>query len=124
MRSDTRASVQRLLRELKVEIVRNGVSLVELDRELGRGRNYHSGLLRGRVDITAEHIYDILDVIGVEPGDFFGRLHPVNAEGSGADHADLLQSLSLKMATLMRQVGEVALQMEQIGRLRRPTGRR
>jgi hypothetical protein len=113
MQAPTYAHIQRLLRELKAEIARSDLTMVDLDRRLRRGRNYHSGLLRGRVDLNAEHIYDILEVLGVEPGEFFARLHPPPADARKVEDDGDTGPLSLQMVSFIRQAGEIAQKIEE-----------
>lgn len=62
-----------LLEALRREVVRSGVDLKELAARVGRADGYFSHLFKGRITLTAEHIFSVLLAIGVSPDDFFGK---------------------------------------------------
>jgi transcriptional regulator with XRE-family HTH domain len=75
------------LREaLRRAVERSGVDLKELSARVGRADGYFSHLFKGRITLTAEHIYGVLLAIGVSPAEFFGRLH--GPEGPSALEED------------------------------------
>lgn len=53
-----------------------------IDKALGRERGYYGHLLAGRIVLTVEHVYAILKALEVDPGAFFGALHPSPAQDS------------------------------------------
>lgn len=62
------------LREaLQRAVERSGVDLKELAARVGRADGYFSHLFKGRITLTAEHIFSVLLAIGVSPEDFFGK---------------------------------------------------
>lgn len=50
------------------------MELKELSARVGRADGYFSHLFKGRITLTAEHVFVVLLAIGVSPEDFFGRL--------------------------------------------------
>jgi transcriptional regulator with XRE-family HTH domain len=65
-----------VLREALVRAVeRSGVELKELSARVGRADGYFSHLFKGRISLTAEHIFTVLLAIGVSPTEFFGDLY-------------------------------------------------
>jgi len=73
---DTRRAVELLeaLAELR------GITRGEIDAELGAGRSYSSQLFTHRFSPKLERILEILDVLDVEPAQFFRMLYPDPAE--------------------------------------------
>jgi transcriptional regulator with XRE-family HTH domain len=64
------------MRKLLRRVVREeDVTLRQLGRATGRSEDYWSKLLRGLRNLHVEHVYQALDVVGVEPETFFTRLH-------------------------------------------------
>jgi transcriptional regulator with XRE-family HTH domain len=75
-----------LLGALQREVERSGVDLKELAARVGRADGYFSHLFKGRIALTAEHIFTVLLAIGAKPADFFGRVY--GKEGPSALEED------------------------------------
>lgn len=76
-----------LLEALQREVERSGVDLKELAARVGRADGYFSHLFKGRITLTAEHIFTVLLAIGVGPEDFFGKKYG-KKEGASALEED------------------------------------
>ncbi|HEX4955246.1 MAG TPA: helix-turn-helix transcriptional regulator [Thermoanaerobaculia bacterium] len=66
---------ERLARQLGAKIREAGFTQGEVSRRLRWGPDYVNQLLRGNLDLRLDHVYAVLDTIGVSPGHFFGSLH-------------------------------------------------
>ena len=64
-----------LLEALQRAVDRSGVDLKELAARVGRADGYFSHLFKGRITLTAEHIYAVLLAIGANPADFFVTMY-------------------------------------------------
>ena len=64
-----------LLEALQRAVERSGVDLKELAARVGRAYGYFSHLFKGRITLTAEHLFVVLLAIGVSPDDFFGKMY-------------------------------------------------
>jgi hypothetical protein len=62
-----RPEVLALLRLIDDELRRVDVSKRELERRLGQGQGYIASVLRERIVLKVEHLWDIGDAIDVEP---------------------------------------------------------
>jgi len=71
---DERVEAARKLLEKLIDAT--GWTRQELDEKLGLSHGYLSRLLTGNTKLTYRHILLILDAIELEPGFFFGTLHP------------------------------------------------
>lgn len=69
----------------------------EIDKKLGRSKGYFGHLLSGNLGATVERIVSVLEILEVEPGDFFGRVFsPAPAEGQiGEAVEEAFESLDL-----------------------------
>lgn len=76
-----------LLEALQREVERSRVDLKELSARVGRADGYFSHLFKGRITLTAEHIFTVLLAIGVSPDDFFGKIYG-KKEGTSALEED------------------------------------
>src|ERR1051326_452754 len=74
--------VRRLLAALEQLRTAGGFTKASLDKSLGREKGYYGHLLAGRIVLTAEHVYAILQALGVAPAAFFGALHPSEPQDS------------------------------------------
>lgn len=66
---------QRLSDALREAIRRKKISQREVERTLGQSKGYLSLLLHGNVDLKVKHVFAVLEVIGLEPEDFFVDLY-------------------------------------------------
>lgn len=66
---------ERLARRLGAKVREAGFTQGEVSRRLRWGPDYVNQLLRGNLDLRLDHVYAILDTIGVTAGHFFGSLH-------------------------------------------------
>ena len=62
-----------LLEALQRAVERSGVDLKELAARVGRADGYLTHLFKGRITLTAEHLFVVLLAIGVSPEDFLSR---------------------------------------------------
>jgi len=76
-----------LLQALQREVEQSRVDLKELSARVGRADGYFSHLFKGRITLTAEHIFTVLLAIGVSPDDFFGKRYG-KKEGTSALEED------------------------------------
>jgi len=64
-----------LCQALQRAVERSGVELKELSARVGRADGYFSHLFKGRITLSAEHIFTVLLAIGVSPEEFFQQLY-------------------------------------------------
>jgi transcriptional regulator with XRE-family HTH domain len=65
-----------LLELLNKEMLNGGRSKRKLERDLGVGQGYLGSLLRGRITLKVEHLWDLGEVVGFEPLVLFFRSAP------------------------------------------------
>ncbi len=66
----------KVLREaLQQAVDRSGVDLKELAARTGRADGYFTHLFKGRIAVTAEHIFTVLLALGLKPADFFASIY-------------------------------------------------
>jgi transcriptional regulator with XRE-family HTH domain len=76
--------ITRILTLLRNKIRERGFTQLEVQDSLGWGRSYISQLLTRQKSLRVEQVLLILEVIGVEPSDFYGELYRFAAvEGQG-----------------------------------------
>jgi hypothetical protein len=63
-----------ILEALRVACEKARVKPSDLDRELKRGKGYHSHLFSGKIAFSVEHLAGILSALGSTPGEFFRDL--------------------------------------------------
>ena len=76
--------LDRVLTLLRNKIRERGFTQLEVQEALGWGRSYISQLLTKQKSLRIEQVLLILNVIGVDPGDFFSELYQFPT-ASGAD---------------------------------------
>jgi len=69
--------LDRILTLLRNKIREKGFTQLEVQETLGWGRSYISQLLTKQKSLRVEQVLLILDVIGVEPADFFAELYHI-----------------------------------------------
>ncbi len=75
--------LDRVLTLLRNKIRERGFTQLEVQEALGWGRSYISQLLTKQKSLRIEQVLLILNVIGVDPGDFFSELyHFPTADGN------------------------------------------
>jgi transcriptional regulator with XRE-family HTH domain len=79
MKRETRPDVDQLAHHLRLWIQARRVTLQAVEKELGMGVGYLGQLLRGNLDLKVKHVLAVLEVIGVEPAEFFSSLYPPQA---------------------------------------------
>jgi transcriptional regulator with XRE-family HTH domain len=67
--------LDRVLTLLRNKIRERGFTQLEVQEALSWGRSYISQLLTKQKSLRVEQVLLILEVIGVEPGEFFGELY-------------------------------------------------
>lgn len=65
-----------LLDLLDKEILNGDRSKRKLERDLGVGQGYLGSLLKGRITLKVEHLWDLAEVVGFEPLVLFFRSAP------------------------------------------------
>lgn len=78
-----RAEVDRALTLLRNKIRERGFTQLEVQQALSWGRSYISQLLTRQKALRLEQILSILNVIEIEPGEFFAELYQYPRGGSG-----------------------------------------
>ncbi len=73
--------LDRVLTLLRNKIRERGFTQLEVQEALGWGRSYISQLLTKQKSLRIEQVLLILNVIGVDPGEFFGELYHFPAGG-------------------------------------------
>ena len=73
------SEIDRVLTLLRNKIRERGFTQLEVQEALSWGRSYISQLLTKQKSLRVEQILLILNVIGVDPGEFYGELYRLNA---------------------------------------------
>ena len=76
--------LDRILTLLRNKIRQRGFTQREVQEVLGWGRSYISQLLTKQKSLRVEQVLLILNVIGVDPADFFAELYPPEISASPA----------------------------------------
>ncbi len=79
--------LDRVLTLLRNKIRERGFTQLEVQEALGWGRSYISQLLTKQKSLRVEQVLLILNVIGVDPSEFFGELYHFPAAGLPASSA-------------------------------------
>ena len=74
--------LDRVLTLLRNKIRERGFTQLEVQESLAWGRSYISQLLTKQKSLRVEQVLLILEVIGVEPGEFFGELYQYPHSGA------------------------------------------
>lgn len=85
---DVKKDIQRALTLLRNKIRERGFTQLEVQAELNWGRSYISQLLTKQKGLRVDQILRILDVIGVEPADFYAELYHLGNYESGVRNYD------------------------------------
>ena len=75
--------LESVLTLLRNKIRERGFTQLEVQEALGWGRSYISQLLTKQKSLRIEQVLLILNVIGVDPSEFFGELYHFPGSGSG-----------------------------------------
>ncbi len=70
--------LDRTLNLLRNKIRQRGYTQLEVQEVLGWGRSYISQLLNRQKSLRIEQVLLVLDVIGVDPADFFAEIFPLD----------------------------------------------
>ncbi len=87
MINDVERELDRVLTLLRNKIRERGFTQLEVQEALGWGRSYISQLLTKQKSLRIEQVLLILNVIGVDPSEFFGELYHFTAPGLGHGEA-------------------------------------
>lgn len=79
---------------LKHVIRTSGLSARAIERQLGLSGGYISRLTSGRLELKMSHLFDILDVLGLTPNEFFSLAFPLRPGGARSPLMIRLQALS------------------------------
>lgn len=74
-KSSVNPGVPQVLSLLRQKIMENGFTQMQVQEPLGWGRSYISQLLKGRKSLRFDQLLTILDVIDLEPREFFAELY-------------------------------------------------
>ena len=85
---DIQQGVQRILTLLRNKIRERGFTQLEVQDKLEWGRSYISQLLTRQKSLRVEQVLMILDVIGVDPADFFAELYHLQHPGKAVSNID------------------------------------
>ncbi len=77
--------VERILTRLRGAIRERGYTQLEVQKALGWGRSHISRLLTRQQSLRVDHVHMILDVIGVQPGDFWAEVYSFRQPAPAAD---------------------------------------
>lgn len=100
--------IDRVLVALRKAIDARGLKLIEVDRRLGWAQNATSLLLRGQPRARLDHVYSILQVLGLSPGEFWNSIYGV---GPVLDPA-----LTREMFAHLERAAEVADELRRLER--------
>jgi hypothetical protein len=85
---------ERALAELDALRIAKRLDKKRLSLRIGHGDGYFNHLLTGKITLSFQHVFDILEVLEVEPETFFDRLFPSRIENrSGAAEEAFLKAL-------------------------------
>ncbi len=73
--------LDRILALLRARIRERGFTQMEVQEVLGWGRSYISQLLTGQKTLRLEQILQILNVINIDPADFWGEIYQFGKSG-------------------------------------------
>jgi len=78
-----------------------------VERALGQSQGYLSQILNGSVDLKLKHVFEVLNVIGAEPADFFSNVYGCGGAATlelmaHLSVAEQLVELKLRIANLER----------------------
>lgn len=88
MTAKVERDLDRILTLLRNKIREKGFTQLEVQNALNWGRSYISQLLTKQKSLRVEQIHMILDVIGVEPAEFYGELYHFSSSDSGVRNLD------------------------------------
>lgn len=74
---DSDREITRILEEIRLRIEGSELSLRKVEAGAGFSRGYLSQLLARNLDLKVRHLLAILDVLGIQPAEFFASLYPV-----------------------------------------------
>ncbi len=77
--------LDRILIFLRSAIHDSGMTQLEVQEQLKWGRSYISQLVTKQKNLRVDQLLDILNITGVEPGDFWREVY----QGYGAEKADI-----------------------------------
>jgi hypothetical protein len=109
---------------LKHAIRTSNLSARAIERELGMSGGYISRLTSGRLELKTSHFFDMLDVLGLTPNEFFFLAFPLGpgvrsplmiklqALSQSAEGAQMSETLSEDDRKLMAAVRRVLAEME------------
>lgn len=64
----------------------SGVTNRKIERRLGMSQGSLSRLLAGGIELKVKHILDIVEILGLPPGDFFRIAYPDEPQATSALH--------------------------------------
>lgn len=109
--------VDRILTLLRNKIRERDFTQLDVQGKLEWGRSYISQLLTKQKSLRVEQVLAILDVIGIDPGEFFAELYRwTPAEGAPASVASSVLS-PVREEELMGRIEQLQSAIERVSRL-------
>ena len=103
---DVEKDIDRILTLLRNKIREKGFTQLEVQERLSWGRSYISQLLTKQKSLRVEQILRILDIIGVEPSDFYSELYHLNPVEQAVRNVDDYIDSSNDSASRMDTAGQ------------------
>lgn len=72
--------IERVLAELDKLRIEKRLDKKSLSLRIGHGDGYFNHLLTGKITLSLQHVFDILEVLDIEPEAFFDRIFPSRIE--------------------------------------------
>jgi len=85
---DVQKDIKRVLTLLRNKIRERGFTQIQVQAELKWGRSYISQLLTRQKGVRVDQILQILDVIGIDPADFYAELYHLGTVEAGVTNYD------------------------------------
>ena len=92
--------VERALRLLRTKIHEQGFTQLRVQQALGWGRTYISQLLRRQKSLRFDQILQILEVVEIEPAEFFSELYDLRPNDSTRSRPSSASGVRFAAATL------------------------
>jgi transcriptional regulator with XRE-family HTH domain len=80
--SDRQRRMERMRTVLSALVRTSGLKPTAIERQVGVSRGYMTRLLQGRSMLRVEHVLAVLEILGVDPSEFFALAFPPGGERS------------------------------------------
>lgn len=111
---EVRGDIERVLRLLRSQIHERGFTQLRVQDALGWGRTYISQLLRQQKSLRLDQVLQILQVIEIEPADFFYRLFGASARQVAAEGEEAPAGPELGLEDELRRLLRLTLALAQL----------